>query len=587
VTAVAILGWQIASSGPGAALSLVAGGPLSILLTPALAFTVALVALAVLPRLLRGLARGATRSPIWLRLTLVSLAREAGRPAVTIALLAFSLGSLVFAAGYRASLETANADQAAYETAMDVRFREVGDGVTIAPNVTPVSRYADLGDGAQATAVIRMSGRTPTGGRMEMLGLDPSTLGGLRGWRADFASLPASTLADLIRVDGEFELEGQALAPGQRELSLDVAWDGGPLGLTGIVQMPDGGMTRVVMPNLRDGRRTYTRELHPRAVGGTLVALVASEANIVAGEYHGGQLERGDLTIFNVPGVVEPAPRPIELVGVGSVVLRRPQPTDELALPAVVSPDLARLAQGDATLRIGTGVDGIVTLRVVATASAFPTIAAGTTFAVAAVEPLRAAVAAAVPGGGMPSEVWIRTPSPGAEAAVLQRLAAPPFRGGTIESRSALIAARNADPLAASLAWALTVAGIVGLLVAALGLVLGALADLRDETGEMADLEAQGVGPAALRNRTLARTGVLACGGALAGLVTGVLLNQLVTGTLSLSPGATTPTPALVAVHPLLILVVLVVGTVAGALAAVAALTRWTFRRAALGAGRA
>jgi hypothetical protein len=69
--------------------------------------------------------------------------------------------------------------------------------------------------------------------------------------------------------------------------------------------------------------------------------------------------------------------------------------------------------------------------------------------------------------------------------------------------------------------------------------------------------------------------------------VTGVALNQLVTGALSLSPGATTPVPALVAVHPLLVLLVLVVGTVGGALAAVAALARWTFRRAALGASRA
>ena len=115
ITAVVILGWQLTAGGSIGAniLARSLASPVVVLLPPVLAFTLALGFVATLPPILRALARRARTAPMPVRLSLLSVSREPARPAATLTLLAFSLGAIVFAAGWSASLNRGIEDAAA------------------------------------------------------------------------------------------------------------------------------------------------------------------------------------------------------------------------------------------------------------------------------------------------------------------------------------------------------------------------------------------------------------------------------------------------------------------------------------------
>ena len=68
-----------------------------------------------------------------------------------------------------------------------------------------------------------------------------------------------------------------------------------------------------------------------------------------------------------------------------------------------------------------------------------------------------------------------------------------------VESRRALEADAGRDPIAHGTLLALAVAAVVALGLALAGILLTVLGDLRDESGELFDLEAQGASPSLLR----------------------------------------------------------------------------------------
>ena len=104
---------------------------------------------------------------------------------------------------------------------------------------------------------------------------------------------------------------------------------------------------------------------------------------------------------------------------------------------------------------------------------------------------LETAVNAQVPGAGETNEVWLDVPSGGTDAA-MAALAQPPFRGVESVSRAELLDEARDDPLGHGTLLALDSAAVVALLLAALGLALTVLSDLRDDRGDLYDLESQG-----------------------------------------------------------------------------------------------
>ena len=182
--------------------------------------------------------------------------------------------------------------------------------------------------------------------------------------------------------------------------------------------------------------------------------------------------------------------------------------------------------------------------------------------------------------------MWLSVPDPTRQAEVRAALAKPPFRFAQVTARSDLVAAQTGDPLTQAIVWAQLVAALAGLTLSVAALVMGAMTDLRDERGELADLEAQGVPPSSLRWHALARTAWLAIGGCLAGLVAGLALAVTVTGALAIDAEGRLPIPPLVVVLPPLEIAAVIIGVLAIVLGTVAVLAARTYGRSTLGERR-
>ena len=150
---------------------------------------------------------------------------------------------------------------------------------------------------------------------------------------------------------------------------------------------------------------------------------------------------------------------------------------------------------------------------------------------------LQTAVEAAAPGAARDNEVWLDVP-PDRRATVESALLRPPFRALATETRAALEEDATRDPLAHGTLLALAGTALVALLLAAIGLALAVRSDLRDDSGELYDLEAQGASPSLLRRVVRSRAAAVSVAGLVAGAVTGALLVSLVTRVVSVTARA-------------------------------------------------
>ena len=108
-------------------------------------------------------------------------------------------------------------------------------------------------------------------------------------------------------------------------------------------------------------------------------------------------------------------------------------------------------------------------------------------------------------------------------------------------SRQAIEHALASDPLARGIELTLAAAGLVAVALALVGLWVSAASDLRDEQGELYDLEADGVAPAALRTQLRVRAAVLVAVGLVGGLILGVVLSLGTADLVLLSANGTAP----------------------------------------------
>ncbi|HYH93759.1 MAG TPA: FtsX-like permease family protein [Candidatus Saccharimonadales bacterium] len=592
-TAIVILGWQLAAGGSigadGLARSLVS--PIVVLLPPVCAFVLALAFVAVLPPLLRALARRTRRAPLPVRLSLLSVSREPARPAATLTLLAFSLGAIVFAAGWSASLRQGIEDSAAYRSGLDLRVSELGTGLSIGGSVVPLDRYAALGGDVSLVPVYRDAAPNQEGGRVDVLALPPDALPTLPGWRSDFSTTPIAELAERLTMAppaGGWTLAGHRLDPSAADLELDFRYTGRPLRLDAIVVTDEGDTAIVRMGDVDESMTTISAPLPGLARGGLLTALVFRNPGLVAGSGHQDELRRATVSFLGLDGLVDDGPRELEIFTTSAEIIQAPQVTDGVRLPVIVSPDLAAEAAADGALDLEVANERTIPLQVVGVADRMPTVVEPKPrFLVAPLDPFLVAMAGTVPGAGRPTEMWIGVSDAARLADVRTALAREPFRFAEVTARADLVAERAGDPLSQAIVWTLIVSALSGLVLSVGGLILGTVTDLRDERGELADLEAQGVTPSTLRWHALARTTWLAVGGSLAGLAVGLVLTALVTVALSVTAEGTTPIPPLAIVIPVVPIVVIVLAVLAVVLGTAAWLARRAYGRATLGERRA
>jgi hypothetical protein len=132
------------------------------------------------------------------------------------------------------------------------------------------------------------------------------------------------------------------------------------------------------------------------------------------------------------------------------------------------------------------------------------------------------------PGIAVADEIWLGTASERTRQDLAATVARPPFDVLRIDSRAELEASLRHDPLARGTLVTLLAGALVALGLALVGVLLGVVSDVRDERGELRDLEEQGARPALLRRVVRLRSLVVVATGLAGGLVTAAVLGLLV-----------------------------------------------------------
>jgi hypothetical protein len=577
-----------ASRGSSTEASLEAGSDPLLALLPGLA---AIAAGAIAARLagpaLRAAGRSVRRGPVAVRLALVSLGRQGGRPALVIAFVTAALGLSVFALSYRDTLQTGEGDQAAFAVPLDFTV-SAGPALVNPLDAAPLGRYGGLAAGAVATPVIRMSAAVPGAGiptQPALIGVPAATIPDLR-WRSDYAGESQADLARALRRGAAPQLAGADLPPAARSVSLAAVGSGRPVALQLAVERP-GGTFGTIELGETGGSRHLSARIPAADRGGRVVALqiglTPSDAQALAhagieggltivakGSLRIGELRAGGESLTEFAGWIAGGTAKRSGTGVVQYALdgrtdglvRPTQPFDHAPVPVLASHDVADAAGPDGRLHLALPDGNSVVARVVAAGTRFPT--APESFVVADERALSTAVNANAPGTAVPREVWI-----GAPAASLDRVATalhrPPFSDLAVRSRASLQSDAASRPLARGILIVLEGAAILSVVLAAAGLVLIAAADLADERPHLDDLEAMGVPPGTLRAHLLVRAALLAVAGAIGGVALGAVLSAAVVDVVQLGAGTAAAVPPLRAAVP--------IGLVALALAAFALAT--------------
>jgi hypothetical protein len=548
-----------------------ATGTFLLLLPGLVTFVVAVACARLLAPGLRMLERAARRAAVSVRLAALSLARSPGHAAVAVTFLVASVGLGLFALLYRSTLERGVDDQAAYAAPLDFTVREdlAPSRLVLPLDAAPLSSYQSLGDGVNVVPLIRQTGSVGAFGgpnTFTLLGLPPEAFPTLRGWRGDFSSTPLPELARRIRPAHPETMRGPEIPGDATGLVLPASVVGGDISLVAEVLTPTG---RFLHLDLGLTHGLQVRELRvalPGAArGGKVVALGIGRA--LAVEEHASEFTRvdgilrlGRLAARTPAGLTPLLSDYAGWVGVNGATpigdsavrylvneaaerrFQPRQPTDGAAVPVIVSPRLAAAAGADEVLPLRVP-GGVLRTKVVGIARRFPSVRGD--FAVADRSLAFVAVNAVKPGAAGVNEIWIGTPSDESARAVGEKLRRPPFDVLAVSSRRAIAHELSSDPLSHGALVVLAGAAIGSVLLALLGLLLLLAADVRDEQGELLDLEAQGAGPSTLRRHLRLRGALVAGLGLLGGLGAAAALAALVVGLVTVTANATAAEPPL------------------------------------------
>ncbi len=520
------------------------GGGVFVLLVPGLiTFAAATLAARLVPAALRALGRAGRRGPLALRLAALSLSRNPGGATVSATFLVASLGLALFALTYRSTLLQGERDEAAFTVPAPYVLDE---------NLGQLVPVLHGWDGGAATQVLRLSGNVPAGAGFTFLGVPWQALPSTGGWRGDFSATPLRVLALAVRPTASMAFRSTTLPPGHT-FELPVSNEGTDIGVRAFFRSPLGDFDSVALGTTNGRAGTVLRGTIPFAHA-RLAALELTLNNshlYVANGGLGAQPNARGVLDLGVPAVDG---RPLAhafagWVGVAGAARRhggvrvayslevaqttffRPrEPSDGTALPVLATPAVAAAAGPGGIIQLD--VEGTpLSARVVGTIARFPSAAGDAV--VADRESAQTTLDTLSPGLGTTDELWARslpTPAP----LVL-----------TVTSRAALLASLQSDPLARGALATLAATAALALALALVGLVLGVLADRRDERGELFDLEAQGAAPATIRAQLRLRALLVGGFGVVMGLATGAVLTVAVLALVAVTASAAQPEPPL------------------------------------------
>jgi hypothetical protein len=550
--------------------TLASGGDttLMVLLPGLVAFAGAVLVARLLGPAMRGLERVSRKAAIPLRLAALALTRARRRTVAICAFLVVSLGLALFASSYRATLAQGAADEAAFAVPLDFTATE-GSRLVLPLDAAALGSYERLAPRVRAFPIVRQLGSTPGQGTGALspavLGVPAAAIRSLH-WRSDFSSLGREQIADRLAVHGPVHLWGVRVPPGTRTLTLPIRFAGVALNLA--LAAEDARGRTVILPLGDHGAGQHDLRVQlpadVRQVDGLEVSLSTGEQR---GFTH-RDAETGEATIPSGRMLLGPLrgdgrvlTRWTDWVARGgasfsgqqlryafdtgqTIFLRRPQATDHWPVPVVVSTDLGRSLRPGTRFPLDFG-DVQVQAQVVGVAARFPDAEQfGEGFVLADESALSTALNSRLAGRGDPLEVWISAPAH-AERQVAAALGRPPFAALQIASRRAIEDRLAGDPLARAIEIALTASALAALALAAVGFLVALVSDLRDERGDLFDLEAQGVAPAVLRRQFQIRSLVLVVVGVVGGVILGLVLSRLAVALVQVSAAITVPDPPL------------------------------------------
>jgi hypothetical protein len=555
--AIVLIGWARGSI-DAPALASSSGTSAYLLLVPALiVFATAVLAARLLAPTLRVLGRVGRRGPLSLRLAAASLARNPGHAAIAATFLVASVGLALFALVYRATLIEGQHDEASY--AVPASFVLAEDLTQLIPVLhgAPASAYP-----AKPARVLRLTGNVPSGATFTMLGLPTPGLASVDGWRRDFAAQPLSTLGRRIAPTSGMALRTQALPPGRR-FTLPVSVRGDDIGVIAIFRSPLDDYEPVSLGHSKGGKVVVlhgripflhatlaqlqftltANNLHGSANGGIGLQPSAKGVATFGAPRVNGTAVPGALRSFAGTGALSGAPPRVGylITPDRSAVLRPRQPTDGRALPVLATRDVAAEAGPNGIIPLQ--VEGEqVAARVVGVLRRFPSVVGGAV--IADRQAMSTLFDTRSPGLGTTDELWLDVPRT-QEAATAARLERAPFTALTVTSRAATLHTLETDPLARGALLTLAGTAAVALLLALVGLVLAIVSDVRDDRGELFDLEAQGAAPSTIRAHLRLRAALVAAFGITGGIVLGAILSALVISLVSVTAAAAEPEPPL------------------------------------------
>ena len=541
--AVVLAGWARGSVG-AQQLSGTGGTSAFLLLVPALiVFVAAIVAARVLAPVLRALGRAARGGPIALRLAAASLARNPGRAAIAGTFLVASLGLALFAVAYRSTLQHGQRDEASFAVPAPYVLTEDFD------QLVPVLHGAQHLT-APATPISRLSGNVPSGTTFGFVALPAQALPKVGGWRSDFASEPRTQLARGLAPE-RATLRTLALPHG-RKLTLPVTGLGGDdVGVRAFFRSKLGDYVAVSLGHTNGRKHVVLRGRIPfrHAVLAQLRFDILNNGRITANAGTGIQPSAKGALSFGVPRVDGAPVRNAfaDWIGTGGVsgtgaklgyvltpdldgVFRPRQTTDGRPLPVLATPAVAREAGPHGIIPLAIEGEQIAA-RIVGVVQRFPSIVGDAVVADLGQSSTRLDTRS--PGLGTADELWVHSATP------------PVAPELTVTSRAETLAGLQADPLARGALLTLAGTAAIALLLALLGLVLSVVGDVRDERGELFDLEAQGASPSTIRSHLRLRAALVAAFGIAGGIALGAVLSALVISLVSVTASAAEPEPPL------------------------------------------
>lgn len=525
----------------------------------------------VWPALASSLTRALPRRSLAGRIGVGTAVRRPLRPVATAAFLAAATGCAVFAGAYQATLHQGAADQAAFAVPLDAR---VAVGSTLV-NPLAVATLADFQRVAPDTAaypVIRASAgvrrSAAESSSAEVLGVDARALTHLPSWGTEVGAGDPAAIGRNLRTAAAGNaagptattgLGGMTIPAGTTSLSFPVRGDHDLIVVVAWLRTPDG---RDVPITLTDTGTRLTGTVPAAAAGATFFALDIDESphfNTIQ-QHHVGEGASAQPVLAgavhigppDLPGArwqdwgsggarvtVSGDTLDVDYQFTGqSIVVRAGASAATAPIPVLADPATAAAASGG-LLSLVIDANAPISARVVAVAPRFPTV--GSRFIVADSTALANVLDAREPGSGGVTELWLAGPSD----ALAAGLARSPYDQLSVDLRRDRQRALAGDPLATGAARLLTIDAVIGVLVAALAVVLLVVAERRDEAAEQYAWESDGVSPRTLRSSMFARAAAVVAVAVPGGLLIGLALSAITTRFVAVTAVGTAPQPPL------------------------------------------